>query len=282
MSARSSGEEGSDRAQQVRDFYEHQGWVATEGQLGEARIFGPREDGRIRVARDQARARRVGQLLAGAQRGSLVEFGGGGQPAAWLMGGFDSYTGVDFSRRGLDVAAELMQRRQIEASFVEADVRSLPLPDAAFDAGFSAHMIYHLPERDDQLSALKEMARVVRPGGVLAVVAANPYPWLFPGRILRRMVANAPGVGAAVDKLRRSPPLPYLPLSPRWMADVLAAWGDTEILPFDMASVWFGRHVSERRTVGRLAWKVLNHVESTWPRLARWGGCYVLVVLRKL
>jgi SAM-dependent methyltransferase len=197
------------------------------------------------------------------------------------MDDFRSYTGVDFSSRGLEVAEQIMQRRQIDARFVEADVRSLPMADSSFDAGFSAHMIYHLPTRADQLAALSEMARVIRPGGVLAVVAANPYPWLFPGRLLRRMVANAPMAGPAVDRLRRSPPLPYLPLSPRWMAGVLSAWGDAQVLPFDMASVWFGQKISEGHRAGRLAWTGLDRIESAWPRVAAAAGCYALVVVRR-
>jgi ubiquinone/menaquinone biosynthesis C-methylase UbiE len=269
-----------DRAEQVRDFYEREGWVETDGRLGEARLFGPRDDA-IGLTRDQARERWIRELLAVTTQNKLIEFGGGGQPAAWLMDDFSSYTGVDFSKRGLEVAAQIMQRRQIRAEFVEADVRALPLPDSAFDAGFSAHMIYHLPTQSDQLAALGEMARVIRSGGVLALVAANPYPWLFPGRVLRRLVVNAPGLGPAVERVRPSPPLPYLPLSARWMADVLARWGTTQILPFDMASVWFGQHVSDRRRVGRFAWGALNHIESAWPRVAVGAGCYVLVVLRK-
>lgn len=270
-----------DRAEEVRDFYDREGWVETGGRLGDARHFWPPEDAPVGIARDEARETRVRALLGVTPADHLVEFGGGGQPAAWLMDGFRRYTGVDFSSRGIEVAAQIMRRRQIEAEFVEADVRQLPLPDSECDAGFSSHMIYHLPTRADQEAALNEMARVVRPGGVLAVVAANPYPLLFPGRVVRRLVADTPGLTRAADKLRPAPPLPFLPLPPRWMADVLARWGPTEVLPFDMASVWFGQNVSQRRRVGRFLWGALNHIESAWPGIAVRAGCYVLVVLRK-
>ncbi|MGN6360720.1 MAG: methyltransferase domain-containing protein [Thermomicrobiales bacterium] len=53
---------------------------------------------------------------------------------------------------------------------VEAgDAYHLPFPDAAFDAAHCERVLMHL---DDPGAALREMARVVRPGGV--VVAAEP------------------------------------------------------------------------------------------------------------
>ena len=47
-----------------------------------------------------------------------------------------------------------------------ADAQSLPLPDATFDAVVAMHMLYHVP---DQATAIAEMHRVLKPGGVLAV-----------------------------------------------------------------------------------------------------------------
>jgi ubiquinone/menaquinone biosynthesis C-methylase UbiE len=47
-----------------------------------------------------------------------------------------------------------------------ADAKSLPFPDASFDAVLACHMLYHLP---DAGVALDEMVRVLRPGGRLVV-----------------------------------------------------------------------------------------------------------------
>jgi SAM-dependent methyltransferase len=47
-----------------------------------------------------------------------------------------------------------------------ADAQTLPFADASFDAVLACHMLYHVP---DEAKALDEMARVLRPGGIIAV-----------------------------------------------------------------------------------------------------------------
>ncbi len=54
----------------------------------------------------------------------------------------------------------------------EADAYRLPFPDATFDAAHCERVLFHL---DDPTAALREMRRVVKPGG--RVVAAEP-DWL--------------------------------------------------------------------------------------------------------
>ena len=49
---------------------------------------------------------------------------------------------------------------------VVADVSQLPFADASFDAVLACHMLYHVP---DATVALKELRRVLRPGGIVAV-----------------------------------------------------------------------------------------------------------------
>ncbi len=51
--------------------------------------------------------------------------------------------------------------------FQQADARALPLPDGGFDLVWCAQSLFSLP---DPLAVLGEMARVARPGGVVAVL----------------------------------------------------------------------------------------------------------------
>jgi SAM-dependent methyltransferase len=70
---------------------------------------------------------------------------------------------------GIDLAPEAIafcRRRGVRA--VRASLLALPFPDAAFDAVTSFDVIYHAWVTDDR-RAVAEMARVLRPGGVLLV-----------------------------------------------------------------------------------------------------------------
>jgi SAM-dependent methyltransferase len=52
------------------------------------------------------------------------------------------------------------------AKVEQCDAAALPFPDASFDSVIAAHMLYHV---DDPDAALKEFARVLRPGGRLTI-----------------------------------------------------------------------------------------------------------------
>jgi len=73
---------------------------------------------------------------------------------------------------------------------------------------YSAHAIYHIDTVDGQGAALREAMRVVRPGGRAIFVLANPFPLLFPYRLIRRVFAMTPGLNAVLNRLRAKPPLP--------------------------------------------------------------------------
>jgi len=99
--------------------------------------------------------------------------------------------GCDFSRPMLRRAREKLERagRAARALLVEADVLTLPLPDASADAVTCAFGLRNLA---DEARALAEMRRVLRPGGRLAVLEFHrprPGPWagLF-GLYFRRIV----------------------------------------------------------------------------------------------
>ena len=72
-------------------------------------------------------------------------------------------TGLDFSERMLERA----RRKSSQIEWVQGDVLALPFDDAAFDA---ATIGFGIRNVDDLDAGLRELARVVRPGGRLAVL----------------------------------------------------------------------------------------------------------------
>jgi SAM-dependent methyltransferase len=80
------------------------------------------------------------------------------------------WTGVDVS----PLACELARERGATDVY-EASVTALPFRDGEFAAVVSADVLYHL---EDDEAALREMARVLRPGGI-AVINVPAHRWLW-------------------------------------------------------------------------------------------------------
>ncbi len=83
---------------------------------------------------------------------------------------------LDDSAAILDVARQnLAQFNNVE--FHIADGLSLPLPDASLDAVFANMYLHHCP---DPLAAIREMVRILRPGGRLVItdMDAHRHEWM--------------------------------------------------------------------------------------------------------
>jgi SAM-dependent methyltransferase len=61
------------------------------------------------------------------------------------------------------------------------DATALPHPPSAFDAVLLLGPLYHLVDRADRVAALREAARVVRPGGVVVAAAICRFAALLDG-----------------------------------------------------------------------------------------------------
>jgi SAM-dependent methyltransferase len=74
--------------------------------------------------------------------------------------------GLDVSPAPLDEARALAERSGVEVTFAVGDVYALDAADGSFDVVHAHQVLQHLT---DPVAALREMARVCRPGGLLAV-----------------------------------------------------------------------------------------------------------------
>jgi SAM-dependent methyltransferase len=88
---------------------------------------------------------------------------GNGRYVATLRTAGAHVIGVDLSAGMLDGVPEP------RSGLVVADAQSLPMADYSLDAVLMMHMLYHVPDAE---RAVKEVARVLRPGG-RALVATN-------------------------------------------------------------------------------------------------------------
>ncbi len=86
-----------------------------------------------------------------------------------LLGRGGSVTGVDVNRAFLSCARAEARSQTGEAhlDFLEASFDALPFPDETFDFVWCAQNLFSLPSAH---AVLRHVARVLRPGGVLAVL----------------------------------------------------------------------------------------------------------------
>ncbi|HYP18019.1 MAG TPA: class I SAM-dependent methyltransferase [Opitutus sp.] len=102
-------------------------------------------------------------LDAGCGTGGLVRRLEGRHPT-WR------WTAVDVEPLAIELA-----RARCGATLVQASVTALPFERETFDAVVLADVLYHV---DDDAAALREAARVLRPGG-LAIVNVPAHRWLW-------------------------------------------------------------------------------------------------------
>jgi ubiquinone/menaquinone biosynthesis C-methylase UbiE len=80
--------------------------------------------------------------------------------------GFD-VTGVDRSPRLLKIASKLASRRDTHLRLLRAPSHDLPFPYSSFDCSIATGVIYWVEHPE---STLREMVRVTRPGGTIALL----------------------------------------------------------------------------------------------------------------
>ena len=91
---------------------------------------------------------------------------GCGNGSLFPLIGRDGLVGLDYLLAGLAIT----RRRFPDTPLVCADASRLPLGDGLFDAVVSQHVIEHIP---DHAAAIREVARVLRPGGVMIMLTPN-------------------------------------------------------------------------------------------------------------
>lgn len=267
---------------ETREFYDAIGWKEQEGRSVDAVLFHSNERGPIRGSLHDLHLGRIRDAVGERTKPiRLLECGCGGNPAVEVIEFCDAYVGVDFSKTGLALAGKKLEQVRKPARLTGTDLCNLPFQDASFDVVYSAHVIYHITRPESQEAALREMVRVLKPGGVAVVISANPRPLLWPLRLAKRLVADTPGIGRLADRLRPPPPLPYRPMTLEWVRRVAGGMGKVEIVSAGMASNWFNRRVREDRGLGRMLWSAIGWLERRHPHLAASLGSYVMITIRK-
>ncbi len=138
---------------------------------------------------------------------------GSGDVAFALSEGVPTATrilGMDFCKPMLEEAEKkkIDGNRHLHVTFQQGDALALPLPDASFDVVTISFGLRNLADRD---RGLREMRRVLRPGGHLFILEfSQPNRWFRPfyyfylSKILPRIAGLVTGDRAAYDYLNNT------------------------------------------------------------------------------
>ncbi|HEX5740631.1 MAG TPA: class I SAM-dependent methyltransferase [Pilimelia sp.] len=122
----------------------------------------------------EAEARLLGDV-AGRR---VLELGCGAAAASrWLAAAGAEVVAVDLSAGMLRHAAQAAARTGIAVPLVQADALAMPLRDASFDLVCTAFGA--VPFVADSAALMREVARVLRPGGRWVFSVTHPIRWIF-------------------------------------------------------------------------------------------------------
>jgi ubiquinone/menaquinone biosynthesis C-methylase UbiE len=113
----------------------------------------------------------------------IVDIGGGpGVYSAWLAAQGYRVSLLDIVPLHVEQARQTFAEQGLKTAHAQVgDARQLPYAGNCADVALLLGPLYHLPERADRLTALREAWRVVRPGGRVAVAAISRFASLLDG-----------------------------------------------------------------------------------------------------
>lgn len=171
-------------------------------------------------------------------QGRLVDVGSGwgrwtfaAAHAGWSITAVDPW--IENCRAAHRVARQL--RASGKVTIVNGDGRSLPLPDGSMDAAFSYSVLQHLP-KDEAERTLREMIRVVRPGGVVRVQMPNVAGLRQRMQLKRGLVGDSDFKVRAwtmseLEQLARAVPAARASISADGFLSLNAQWAEAAAMP---------------------------------------------------
>ncbi|MFF2557050.1 class I SAM-dependent methyltransferase [Nocardia sp. NPDC058058] len=128
----------------------------------------------------------------------ILEIGCGSAPCSrWLAAHGAHPVGLDISRQMLERGMSAMTAGGPRVPLVQAGAEALPFADASFDLACSA--FGGVPFVADSGQVMREVARVLRPGGRWVFSVNHPMRWIFPDD------PGPEGLRAAIPYFDRTP-----------------------------------------------------------------------------
>jgi SAM-dependent methyltransferase len=262
----------------VKNFYDRFGWKAQEScESGEEllfrkfskayhEIYAPVSEGRVR------------RLFEG-YTGRLLIVGPGDLPKnhITIIQQFSTTTCMDISTRALDIAR---QKLGDQAEYILDSIVDTALDSDQFNAAFCAHVLYHI-DATEQEQAVRQMVRLVKPGGRVVIIYANPHIPKLVFKVLRPIKRFALKIVQAKNR-NTSPAIPKL----YYHAYRLGWWKrfsdvcEVSLLPWEVIGTRPAR-LLWNEVVARKFYRAALWIERTFPAVSVKLWSYPIIVLDK-
>ena len=281
--------------QVVKDWYDEFGWQTGEtGACLDALAFGdPRPVSQ--EYRDKTQLRPLKYLKQGGKYILDVASGGIPQPEYLQYSeAFEKRICIDLSFVALQQAKKKLGTRGI---YILGDITNLPLCDDICDAVMSLHTIYHVPA-DEQSSALRELYRVLKPGGTALVI----YNWGDNSLLMRmaRIPLNKSCLAVfhflqslfGLRQKRSETSQPSLPSRParnlyfhahnyKWFKAELGKYCHFDLVCWRSVDQGFLVYYIRPHFFGKTLLRLIYWWESAFPRLAARLGEFPMFIIKK-
>jgi ubiquinone/menaquinone biosynthesis C-methylase UbiE/uncharacterized protein YbaR (Trm112 family) len=281
--------------QVVKDWYDQYGWQTGEGGLLlDALAFGDLRP----VSQEYGHKTQLRPLRYLQQGGKyILDVASGGIPQPEYLQyseAFEKRICIDLSFVALQQARKKLGNRGI---YILGDITNLPLRDDVCDAVMSLHTIYHVPS-DEQSSALRELYRVLKPGGTALVI----YNWGENSPLMRmaRIPVHKNSLAIlhflqrsfGLRKKRSETDQPSLPPRParnlyfhahnyKWFQAELGKYCHFDLVCWRSVDQDFLVYYIRPHFFGKTLLRLIYWWESSFPRLAARLGKFPMFILKK-
>jgi tRNA (uracil-5-)-methyltransferase TRM9 len=125
--------------------------------------------------------RELEELVGRWRGGRLLNVGcGHGPDFVPFRQGYELY-GIDLSSKMLELAKKYADKYNLTINLAQADASEIPYRDDCFDYAIAVATYHHIEGEEERLKALRELKRVLKPGGEAFITAWNkwqPRFWL--------------------------------------------------------------------------------------------------------
>lgn len=131
----------------------------------------------VKKFRGTAEIRRLVSLLNAVTGHSALEAGCGSGKFSLSIASYGFHvTAMDYTWPPLKNISQLSKALKIgngRVSFVCGDITAMPFGDSSYDMAFNEGVVEHWLDKGERVAVIREMVRVVRPGGLVVIYVPN-------------------------------------------------------------------------------------------------------------